>query len=583
MEAYTHAGGDGQGADGPVTPDNLIERATASVSIVYQPEVIAMMAKLALTDLALYVHLLNRLASINGFRLTEFKNAVRREQSRSGDENQDAIALLMQIVSPCSRFYADGKTAFVDFNVEDHRETLRVKDPQFEEYLRAEFYAATGRPAPTEAITTVIKTVAALAVRKGPYRPVFRRVGGDDAGTVVYLDLVQPDWSYVEITAAGWRVCRRPALSRQKDESETAFLLRDAPVRFTRSPNTLALPIPVLGVSLERFKPFLDATGNDDNYPLILGWLIGTLHPSGPYPGLGLLGPASSGKTTLLRITRRLVDPHRAMARPMPQSERELLIGATQSHVQSFDNLSGISDEMSDAMCRLMTGGGLATRTLYENDAETVFEAVRPIVFTSIFDIITRADLADRCVLALMPERRQKQADAVVETGFQKAWPGLLGGLLTAVAAGLRKLPDIPPLKDPTRMATFVTWIAACESGGGLPWTEVGTFEAAYKRNIAAAAEIVMEAEPVAGAIIDWVNTRAAADWTGTAKEALTEITKIAGHAAIIHKKWPRSPRGLISRLIFLTPILTRFGVQVTRGKLNQGRTSWSIDRKPPT
>ena len=45
----------------------------------------------------------------------------------------------------------------------------------------------------------------------------------------------------------------------------------------------------------------------------------------------------------------------------------------------AFDNLSSVPHWLSDALCRLATGGSFAVRQLYTDDEEVLFEATRPI------------------------------------------------------------------------------------------------------------------------------------------------------------------------------------------------------------
>jgi hypothetical protein len=58
----------------------------------------------------------------------------------------------------------------------------------------------------------------------------------------------------------------------------------------------------------------------------------------------------------------------------------------------AFDNLSGLPKWVSDALCRLATGGSFAVRQLHADDGEILFEAARPILLNS------RPDLGDRAI-----------------------------------------------------------------------------------------------------------------------------------------------------------------------------------------
>jgi hypothetical protein len=75
------------------------------------------------------------------------------------------------------------------------------------------------------------------------------------------------------------------------------------------------------------------------------------------------------------------------------------MIAAKNSHLLAFDNLSGLTAWLSDALCRLATGGSFAVRQLYTDDEEVLFEATRPILMNGIEDVISRPDLADRAIV----------------------------------------------------------------------------------------------------------------------------------------------------------------------------------------
>ena len=83
---------------------------------------------------------------------------------------------------------------------------------------------------------------------------------------------------------------------------------------------------------------------------------------------MALNGEQGSGKTTAAKMVRSLIDPHVAPLRGPPRDLRDLAIAAFNQYVLAFDNLSGISADLADALCRLSTGGGFATRMLYSKE-----------------------------------------------------------------------------------------------------------------------------------------------------------------------------------------------------------------------
>jgi hypothetical protein len=136
---------------------------------------------------------------------------------------------------------------------------------------------------------------------------------------------------------------------------------------------------------------------------LIVAWLVVALHPDGPYPILVLHGEQGSAKSTLTRSLRRLVDPAIPLLRTVPRDEWDLIITARNSWVITLDNLSGAAQWLSDALCRLSTGGGFSTRQLYTDDEEILFDGRRRIILNGIEDIARSPDLADRAILLTLP------------------------------------------------------------------------------------------------------------------------------------------------------------------------------------
>lgn len=133
---------------------------------------------------------------------------------------------------------------------------------------------------------------------------------------------------------------------------------------------------------------------------------------------------------------------------------------------------------MSDALCRLSTGGGLAARKLYTDADEVVFEMLRPVVLTGIPDLASRADLAERAVVVHLPRMPERLDERTLFREFDVAAPRILGSIMDALASALRRVHGVT-VAAPPRMADFARWVTAAEVGLG--WPE-GTILAAYRR-----------------------------------------------------------------------------------------------------
>src|SRR3954467_2225263 len=79
------------------------------------------------------------------------------------------------------------------------------------------------------------------------------------------------------------------------------------------------------------------------------------------------------------------------------------MIEAKEFWLLSFDNASGMKAEMSDTLCSLATGGGIAVRRLYTDDELHVLNYMRPFMINGISGCVTRPDLMERAIPIKLP------------------------------------------------------------------------------------------------------------------------------------------------------------------------------------
>lgn len=113
----------------------------------------------------------------------------------------------------------------------------------------------------------------------------------------IWLDLADDDWCAVRVDTTGWVV------------------VSDPPVRFRRRRGSLPLPEPVSGGSIEQLRPFINVASQDD-WIMIVSFLIASLRDVGPFPVLEFAGEAGSAKSTACRVIRSLIDPASSPLRP---------------------------------------------------------------------------------------------------------------------------------------------------------------------------------------------------------------------------------------------------------------------------
>ena len=489
--------------------------------------------------------------------MTALDKALAEESGEGGGREPSQADILIDIAQAAELFHTPDGTGFADLDIGGHRETWPIRSKGFRRWLARRYFERTDGAPNSEALQSALNVIEAKAHFDAPERIVHVRVGGLDGR--IYLDLANATWQAVEIDSGGWRVINTP------------------PVRFRRSAGMLPLPIPMAGGSIEELRPFLNVRSGND-FVLIVAWVLAALRDRGPYPVLALFGEHGTAKSTVAKILRALIDPNTVPLRALPREDRDLFIAATNGHVLVFDNISFLADWISDTLCRLSTGGGFATRQLYTDQDEVLLNAIRPAILNGIEEVVNRPDLADRAIfLTLEPipdDRRRLEAELWIE--FEAARPRILGALLDAVVAGLKRLPEIR-LKKLPRMADFAIWATACETAlrhqDGMFW-EAGTFAKAYAGNIDEAVETVLNANPVATAVRAFMAMQTT--WTGTATDLLDLLGRVVGEKATKAKTWPADATRLGGRLRRAATFLRKVGIEIDSGK-REGRASTRI------
>jgi hypothetical protein len=467
--------------------------------------------------------------------------------SAEGEQQRPSQAtMLVNLTSDTELWHTPDGDAFATVTVDDHRENWPVRSKGFKRWLSRRYFVETEKAASSQAVSDALNVIEGRAMFDGAEHESYVRVGHLDE--TIYIDLGAPDWRAIEVTATGWQLIANPA------------------VKFRRAKAMTALLVPTLGGSVEQLRRFVNVDDND--WPLVMTWLLAAMRPIGPYPVLCLHGEQGSAKTTTARVLRLLIDPNSSPVRSEPREPRDLMIAAKNGWIIALDNLSYLPRWLSDSLCRLSTGGGFSTRMLYENDEELIFDAMRPVILNGIEELATRSDLLDRSLLVDLPtipeHRRRSEAEFWRE--FEPIHPAVFGAMLTAVSKALKNISSVT-LDAAPRMADFAIWATAGEMALGL---DPGRFMVAYSGNREAGNDLALEASPVARAVRDFLAERSR--WTGSAGDLLGELERLADDNTKRLKSWPKAPQALSGHLKRLAPNLRHVGVEVEFGHEGRGR-----------
>jgi hypothetical protein len=408
----------------------------------------------------------------------------------------------------------DGR-AFVDLKIDAHRETLPVRSDGVRRWLERQHIEHTGLMPSSSAVGSAIRLLEGRA-HEGPEREVHIRVADHDGR--VFLDLADDRGRVVEVGPDGWRV------------------IDDPPVHFLRGPEMRPLPVPEAGGSIDMLRSLINV--DDDAFVLITSWLLDAIRAGYEHPILVVEGAEGSAKSTLLAILQASIDPTFEPTPGLPCNERELVNDVGRGYLRAYDNVSGISTAMSNALCRLVTAGG------------------PPIVMTGMERMVLRRDLADRCVFVTCESKEHCLARSVLLAEIERLRPKILGVILDILCHGLCNLPSTET-DGLTRMADFELWANACETG---LWPK-GTFSTAYRANRAAAAEDQLDADPVASAVRVLMASRFT--WAGNATKLYLTLAPTFETMGSSSGK-PVSPRDLSVKLRKAVPSLAKIGIDIS-------------------
>lgn len=476
------------------------------------------------------------------------KNGGEAGQIPAAGEQPQGSNPFMVFVEPfiVDSFHSKHQTGFVTVHDQELYENMPIRSKRFESFTTSGFYRRFGKLPDARDVRETIDLLEAEALYNSPEKTLYVRHA--QANGVVYVDLGRSDFKQVRISKKGWRIIHASK----------------SPVKFIRPLRIRPMPHPENGGSLKQLEGYLNIT-DPQEFALISGWLVGAMRPDGPYPILVLMGEQGSGKSSFCRCIVDLVGPNYPELTSPPRSEHDLMISADKTNVLCFDNLSSIHPWLADALCRLATGGGFATRTLRTDDHETIFEGRKPIIINGISRLIERHDLADRAIVIVVApiSKAKRRLESNIKEGWKKDKPKILGAIFTAVAAGLRNQASVE-LQELPRMADFAQWVAAAASDGALPF-DPEFFLKAYSDNRMAIVDDALEVDSVGQAVTRLLYKEG--DWSGTPTKLLGALNQIAPDSIQKQREWPKQPNVLSGRLRRVATFLREKNIEVEFSK----------------
>ena len=311
---------------------------------------------------------------------------------------------------------------------------------------------------------------------------------------------------------------------------------------------------------------------NSKDLLLLSVYIVSLFIPEIPKVILVISGNGGGAKTTTFKLIKDIVDPSSVDILSFNKNINDLIQILEHHYVNFFDNVSFVSTELSDLLCRAVTGSGYLKRALYTDDSDVSYNFKRCIGINGINIVTTRADLVDRSLslrVERIPEDKRKKEEEIKEY-FERLKPFVLGHIFDILVKVLKyreEHKDEKILKGSPRMADFAEWgeiISRCLGN------KDNEFIDAYQDNIDNQNDEIIESTPVAESIILFMDDKE--KWEGTPSQLYKFLEDIISQVYYDLRRsnlWPKAANRLTAKINEITPNLLKRNIEIVTGDKN--------------
>ena len=212
--------------------------------------------------------------------------------------------------------------------------------------------------------------------------------------------------------------------------------------RFSRSGLTGEMLVDDCELSKEGYDNLFNHLNVPDKMRnIVLSWAVMRfVMPTSTCPMLTIVGEKGSGKTTTGSRLKNLVDPmgigiDSEALEGLPRTLENLDMRTIGSSCIIYDNIDSIPQTISDALCRVVTGGGSVNRQFYTNQGLVINRYKRAQIMTAVEMPVMKADLQSRSIL-IQPGKitGMYRSEEEMKEEWEEALPELRGFIFSLAA-----------------------------------------------------------------------------------------------------------------------------------------------------
>jgi energy-coupling factor transporter ATP-binding protein EcfA2 len=486
----------------------------------------------------------------------KLKNLKEKVQKSNMTKTQKAIELLENISE--ETIIDQDNTIYVALKIDDHRKLLNLKSENFKKILQAKYYQLTDETISSSSISEIIQLYSGNAILNSSKVKMNLRVAGNDKS--IYYDLGNSKWEVIEISPGNWK--------KISSENSSVYFKRYSHMKEQIEPlyksNDKGDPKKILD--------YLNIENESDEAILLLTYMASLFIPKIVHPILILLGPHGSAKSTMFRLIQRIVDPTETEVLNIPTNTEEYIQKTAHSWLSFYDNVAKISRNLSDAMCRTVTGGSHNKRELFSDDEDFIHKFKHCVGINGIQFKKLQPDLLDRSIILNMDQitGKSRKLEINLMDNFEDYRRIIFTGFLNLIAEAMEIVDDIDLNRVVLpRLADFYKWGIAFAKVLGYGQQK---FERAFNLNNAAAPDLISQQKSIIKVVDKYLNDND--KWSGTASELRSELIKFANDNDMNSNIIPDSPEWLSREINKYSKgnILKKIGIEFNKKRSNSKR-----------
>lgn len=364
----------------------------------------------------------------------------------------------------------------------------------------------------------------------------------------ILYDLNDADKSCVRIDASWWS------------------LIQENPWYFKRIKNTCEQVVPLAWWNIQNIWKYINIK-DENTRLLVLCTIVSIFVPEIQHPILMVHGEKWSAKSTFLRILKQIVDPSTKELIGLPWDAAGLIHTFLNDYILMYDNISGISSDTSDILCRAVSGGSVSKRKLLTDSEDIIYRFKKCMCFNGINLEANQPDLLQRSVIIelepINPDTRM--VESTLWRNFTNELPHLLGCIFDILSKAMVVYATMN--EDDyafQRLADYNKWWEAICQSLGYP---KGEFSDILTNNMGKHDEVAVNSNVCASTLMEFMRDRG--EWTGIASTLREELFSIASRNGV-WKYMPSTPQWLMNSLNKYRENLKNMGITF------DSKASWS-------